>query len=151
MHARQAFPTAVNVVNVVSDNGIPSHLCRDYVVTLAPPSSPCIISVGAQPFATCALEQDEALTSTMPVETEAKPKEVPRSKHRKSTCAGCRRRKVGFQATCLSDKKLNEIKSPNAMVVNRGAPHVSHTKMNAITINRRRWPMSGLSRKKLQS
>lgn len=28
--------------------------------------------------------------------TESKPKEVTRSKHRKSTCAGCRRRKVGF-------------------------------------------------------
>jgi hypothetical protein len=31
-------------------------------------------------------------------ETDPKPKDVSRSKHRKSTCAGCRRRKVGFPA-----------------------------------------------------
>ena len=56
------------------------------------------------------LKQDEVLTGKMPDETDAKPKDASRSKHRKSTCAGCRRRKVGFQAitSIPTDAEFNQ-------------------------------------------
>jgi hypothetical protein len=41
------------------------------------------------------LEQYGVLAGKMTDETELKPKEASRAKHRKWTCTGCRRRKVG--------------------------------------------------------